>query len=134
MANYLVPGDLRYSKTHEWIKDLGGNKFRVGISDYAAKHIGDVTYVELPQVDDEIGKEESGCVIETVKSSEDVYNSITGKVIAENGDILNDNPETINNDCYGEGWLYEIQAASADDFKALMSPADYEKFLAELGD
>jgi glycine cleavage system H protein len=134
MANYIVPGDLRYTKTHEWAKDLGGNKYRVGITDYAAKHIGDVTYVELPHIDDELDKDEPGCVIETVKSSEDVYNSIGGTVVLENGDILNENPEIINSDPYGEGWLYEIKAKSADDFKALMSREAYEKLLEELGD
>ncbi len=132
--SYLVPKDLRYTKTHEWVKNLGNNKYRVGISDYASKHIGDVTYVSLPEVDSTFAKEESICTIETVKSSEDVFNPIAGTVIAENGAVLSDAPETLNSDCYGDGWLYEIKADSDADFKALMDAAAYEKFLAELGD
>jgi glycine cleavage system H protein len=88
----------------------------------------------LPHVDDDLDKEESGCVVETVKSSEDVYNTIAGTVITENGDTLSEAPETINSDPYGDGWLYEIKAKGADDFKALMGHVEYEKYLEELGD
>jgi len=132
--SYVVPSDLRYTKTHEWVKDLGGNHYRIGITDYASKHIGDVTYVSLPEVENTLRREESVCVIETVKSSEDVYNPIAGVVVAENSAVLNDAPETINTDCYDEGWLYEVKASSADDYESLMDAEAYKKFLAELGD
>jgi len=132
--SYVIPKDLRYSKTHEWVKDLGGNRYRIGITDYASKHIGDVTYVGLPATGIELGREESACAIETVKASEEVFNPVAGTVVVENEAVLGDAPETVNNECYDEGWLYEVKAASADDFKALMDAAAYEKFLAELGD
>jgi len=133
MANYNVMGDLRYSDNHEWVKDLGGNKYRTGVTDYAAKNIGDVTFVELPEVDAQADKDNVDCVVETVKSSEDVFNQIGG-VVAEVNETLDDNPELVNNDCYGDGWLYEVQADSAADFNELMSAEDYEKFLEEQDD
>lgn len=134
MADYTVPNELKYSKTHEWLMDLGENKFRMGVTEYAAKHIGDVTYVELPEVDDEVDADDSICVVETVKSSEDVFNHISGVVIATNEDVLNDAPETVNNDCYGDGWLYTIQTEDDEDFNNLMSAEEYKNFLADLDD
>lgn len=130
MANYNVPSELRYSDNHEWTKDMGGNRYRAGITDYAAQHIGDVTYVELPDPGSEVDKESVDCTIETVKSSEDIFNQVGGLVVAIN-DALEDTPEIINSDCYGDGWLYEIKAESDDDFNALMSADEYEKFLSE---
>ncbi len=130
MANYNVIGELRYSENHEWVKDLGGNKYRTGITDYAAKNIGDVTFVELPDLDIEVDKEGVDCVIETVKSSEDVFNQISG-VVAEVNETLEDNPELVNNDCYGDGWLYDVQAKGDEDFAELMTAEEYEKFLEE---
>lgn len=133
MANYNVIGELRYSENHEWVKDLGGNKYRTGVSDYAAKNIGDVTFVELPDVDSEVDKESVDCVVETVKSSEDVFNQIGG-VVSEVNETLEDNPELVNTDCYGDGWLYEVKAESNADFNELMTAEDYEKFLEEQDD
>ena len=133
MANYNVITELRYSENHEWVKDLGGNKYRTGITDYAAKNIGDVTFVELPDVEIEVDREGVDCVIETVKSSEDVFNQIGG-VVVEVNETLEDNPELVNNDCYGDGWLYDVQAKSDEDFAELMSAEEYEKFLEEQED
>jgi len=132
MANYNVPAELRYSKTHEWVKSLGNGKYRMGISEYAAKSIGDVTYVELPGAGDSFDKGEAPCVIETVKSSEDVYTAIAGEITAANSDTLDSTPETLNTDCYGKGWLFEIKADSDDDFNALMAADEYKKFLETL--
>jgi len=132
--SYNIPGNLRYAKTHEWVMDMGENKYRIGVSDYAAKHIGDVTYVELPEIESEMDRSDTECVIETVKSSEDVYNHIAGSISVLNEDILNDNPELVNGDCYGDGWLYEVKAESDSDFNDLMSAEDYKKFLDDLHD
>ncbi len=133
MSNYNVPSELRYSENHEWVRSLGGNKYRVGLSDYAAQHIGDVTFVELPEVGSEVDKESVECVVETVKSSEDIYNQISGTVSAVN-DSLEDNSEVVNSDCYGDGWLYEITADGDEDFNSLMTAEEYEKYLAEMED
>jgi glycine cleavage system H protein len=132
--SYNVPEGLSYSKTHEWVKKMSGNRYRVGVTDYAAQHIGDVTYVELPEMDSEIEREDSNCVIETVKSSEDVYNQISGVVAATNEDVLNDNPELVNSDCYEEGWLYEIESADSSEFKGLMTSSQYKQYLETLED
>jgi len=133
MANYNVPSELRYSENHEWVRDLGGNKYRIGVSDYAAQHIGDVTFVELPEVGSEVDKDSVECVVETVKSSEDIYNQIAGTVSAAN-DSLEDNAEIVNSDCYGDGWLYEVTSDGDEDFNALMTAEEYEKYLAEQED
>ena len=129
MSNYTVPSELRYSRTHEWVMDLGNKRYRLGITDFAAQHAGDITYVELPETETVIDKDGVDCTIETVKSSEDICNQITGTVIAVN-DMLEDSPETVSSDCYGDGWLYEVEAENDEDFSSLMTAEEYEEFLA----
>jgi len=126
------PENLKYAKSHEWVQKLDSS-FRVGVSNYAAGSMGDVTFVELPEVGDDVETEDSPCVIETVKSSEDVINPIAGEVVAANEE-LEDTPEIVNSDCYGKGWLYEVKAADASGYDALMSAEEYEKFVASLED
>ena len=132
MSDYKFPENLKYTKTHEWIQKTE-KKFRVGISEYAAKSIGDVTFVELPELGDEIEYEDAPCVIETVKSSEDVLNPITGTVAAINGE-LEDTPEIVNSDCYGDGWLYEVEGSDESEFDGLMTAAEYAKHVASVDD
>jgi len=129
MANYNVPSELRYSRTHEWVMDLGNKRYRLGITDFAAQHAGDITYVELPETETVIDKDGVDCTIETVKSSEDICNQISGTIVAVN-DMLEDSPETVSSDCYGDGWLYEVEAESDEDFNSLMTAEEYEEFLA----
>ncbi|MBO4710592.1 glycine cleavage system protein GcvH [bacterium] len=129
MSNYNVPSELRYSRTHEWVMDLGNKRYRLGITDFAAQHAGDITYVELPETETVIDKDGVDCTIETVKSSEDICNQITGTVTAVN-DMLEDSPETVSSDCYGDGWLYEVEAENDEDFSSLMTAEEYEEFLA----
>ena len=129
MSNYNVPSELRYSRTHEWVMDLGNGRYRLGITDFAAQHAGDITYVELPETETVIDKDGVDCTIETVKSSEDICNQITGTVTAVN-DMLEDSPETVSSDCYGDGWLYEVEAENDEDFSSLMTAEEYEEFLA----
>jgi len=133
MSNYSVPSNLRFSETHEWVEDLGNNKYRIGISDFAAQHVGDITYVELPEINEDVDNESVVCNIETVKSSEDINNQISGTVVTIN-EMLSENPEIVGADCYGDGWLYEVQSDSDEDFKALMSADEYDKFLDEQDD
>ena len=129
MSNYNVPSEIRYSRTHEWVMDLGNKRYRLGITDFAAQHAGDITYVELPETETVIDKDGVDCTIETVKSSEDICNQITGTVTAVN-DMLEDSPETVSSDCYGDGWLYEVEAENDEDFSSLMTAEEYEEFLA----
>ena len=129
MSNYNVPSELRYSRTHEWVMDLGNGRYRLGITDFAAQHAGDITYVELPETETVVDKDGVDCTIETVKSSEDICNQITGTVTSVN-DMLEDSPETVSSDCYGDGWLYEVEAENDEDFSSLMTAEEYEEFLA----
>ncbi|MCK5809094.1 glycine cleavage system protein GcvH [bacterium] len=126
------PENLKYAKSHEWVQKLD-DRFRVGVSTFAAGSMGDVTFVELPEVEDDVDAEDSPCVIETVKSSEDIINPITGTVAAINGE-LEDTPETVNSDCYGDGWLYEVKGTDASEYDALMTPEEYTKYVASLED
>lgn len=132
MSEYKIPEAYKFTENHEWIKDMGDDHYRVGITDYAAKNMGDVTYVELPEVDDELEKGDSDCVVETVKSSEDIFNPVTGTV-TEINEELEDAPETVNNDSYGEGWLYEIEAEEVD-MSEYMDAAAYRKYIEEQDD
>jgi glycine cleavage system H protein len=121
--------DLKYSKEHEWVK-VDGNVARVGITDYAQHALGDVVFVELPDLGKEIKAEEVMGVVESVKAVSDVYSPCTGKVIAVN-EILLDNPETLNKDPYGEGWIVEF--AYTDLSKELLSAQEYDEFIKEEG-
>ena len=132
--SYNIPGELRYSKTHEWVRDMGDNIYKFGVSEYAAKHIGDVTYIEFPEVDSDMEKDDTECVVETVKSSEDVVNHINGTVVNVNEDILADTPELVNSDCYEDGWLFSIKAEDDSDFKDLMTADQYKEYLSTLED
>lgn len=128
--SYNIPEKLRFKETHEWVEDLGNNTYKIGISDYASQHIGDVTFVELPEVDASVDAGETECVVETVKSSEDIFFPISGTIAAVNEE-LEDVPENVNDDCYGEGWLFEIKSEDRKAFDELMSSTEYTEFLKE---
>jgi glycine cleavage system H protein len=103
-----IPADLRYTAEHEWIKRTGDNTVRVGITDFAQSSLGDVVYVQLPDVDSDVTAGESFGEVESTKSVSDLYAPVTAKVIAVNGD-LEANPGLVNSDPYGEGWLLDLQ-------------------------
>jgi len=103
-----IPADLRYTAEHEWIKRTGDNTVRVGITDFAQSSLGDVVYVQLPDVDSDVTAGESFGEVESTKSVSDLYAPVTAKVIAVNGD-LEANPGLVNSDPYGQGWLLDLQ-------------------------
>ena len=103
-----IPADLRYTAEHEWVKRTGDNTVRVGITDFAQSSLGDVVYVQLPDVDSDVKAGESFGEVESTKSVSDLYAPVTAKVIAVNGD-LDGNPGLVNSDPYGEGWLLDLQ-------------------------
>lgn len=119
---------LYYSNDHEWVK-VEGDEAYVGISDYAQEHLGDIVYVELPELDDELEKEDAFSAVESVKAAADVYLPVSGKVVAVN-EALEDDPALLNSDPY-ENWIVKIQLADKAELEDLMSSEDYEKFLAE---
>jgi len=104
-----IPADLRYTPEHEWVRLTGDGTVRVGITDFAQSSLGDVVYVQLPDVGSEVTAGESFGEVESTKSVSDLYAPVTAKVIAVNGD-LESNPALVNSDPYGQGWLLELQA------------------------
>jgi glycine cleavage system H protein len=123
-----VRDDLKYTKTHEWAR-IEGNRVRVGITDYAQGELTDIVYVELPEVGKEIKAGDIIAVVESVKSTSDTYSPVSGTVVEVNEELENA-PETMNTEPYGDGWLAVIECGTIDD-KALLSPEDYRKILAK---
>ena len=123
-----IPGDLKFLKTHEWARVEGGGKVTVGISDHAQGLLGDLVYVELPNVGDRVEAGNACAVVESVKAASDVYAPVSGKVTAVNS-ALADKPETINEDAYGEGWLFQLEIEDTEQLNELLDPDDYAEQL-----
>ena len=121
-----IPKDLKYSKDHEWIKLEGTNIGVCGISDHAQELLTDVVFVELPSIGLEVKKGERVAVVESVKAVSDIYAPATGKVIEINSD-LEENPDMINSDPYGDGWIFKLDLEDADELDRLMDSAAYQK-------
>ncbi len=124
----MYPEDLKYTKSHEWAK-IEGNKAKIGITYYAQEQLNDIVYVELPEVGATIKKGEPFGVVESVKSSSDVYMPLSGKVVAIN-DMVVDQPELLNEDPY-QNWLIEVELENPDEAKELMDAEEYTKFVEE---
>ncbi|MBP9721848.1 MAG: glycine cleavage system protein GcvH [Gammaproteobacteria bacterium] len=125
-----TPKDLKFTKTHEWAKLEEDNIITVGISDHAQGLLGDLVYVELPEVGESYAPGEECCVVESVKAASDVYCPISGTILEVNED-LNDTPELVNSEPYEAGWLFRIEASDVDELDELASPAEYESLIAE---
>lgn len=126
-----LPGDLLYTKEHEWLRREDDGSVTVGITDHAQAALGDLVYVELPELEAELDAEGEMAVVESVKAASDVYAPISGTVVEIN-EVLADDPEKINADPYGDGWIVRIQPADDADESELMSPDDYQALLDEL--
>lgn len=123
------PDDLKYSKEHEWVLVEGGVA-TIGITDYAQEQLGDIVFVELPAIGDKVSKEDAFGVVESVKSVNDIYAPISGKVLEVNDD-LPENPEMVNDDPYGDGWMIKIDLADAEELDDLMTAEEYKEYVAE---
>jgi glycine cleavage system H protein len=123
------PEDLKFSKEHEWVL-VEGSVATVGITDYAQDQLGDIVFVELPAVGDKVSKEDAFGVVESVKAVSDIYAPVSGKVVEVNDD-LPENPEMLNEDPYGDGWIIKIEMNDPDELQDLMSAAEYEEYVAE---
>lgn len=119
-----VPDDLRYAENHEWARLEADGSVRVGISDFAQDQLGDIVFLELPEVGKVLAAGESFGEVESTKSVSDVYAPVAGTVVAVNADLI-DAPETINSDPYGDGWFVVIQPEDAGALEALMDAAAY---------
>jgi glycine cleavage system H protein len=128
-----LPGDLLYTKDHEWLRREDDGTVTVGITDHAATSLGDLVYVELPEVGQEVESDGEMAVVESVKAASDVYAPIAGSVVAVNEDLA-DVPEKINSEPYGEGWIVRLAPSDDIDESALMSPDAYQQLLDELDD
>ncbi len=124
-----IPAELLYSTDHEWVKVENG-KAIIGITDFAQDQLGDVVFVEVPEVDTEINAGDGLSTIESVKAVSDAYSPISGKVIEANEE-LSDAPQLINEDPYGKGWIAVIEIADENELKELLSAEAYEKLLSE---
>lgn len=123
-----IPGDLKFQKSHEWARVEDNGQVRIGISDHAQELLGDLVYVELPKVGDKVEAGASCAVVESVKAASDIYAPISGKVVEVN-ETLADKPETINEDAYGDGWLFVVDGGNSDELDALLDPDDYAELI-----
>jgi glycine cleavage system H protein len=121
-----IPSDLRYAKSHEWLKSAGDGTALVGITHYAQNSLGDITFVQLPKVGTVLKAGDPFGVVESVKAASDVYAPVAGTVLEVNG-ALDSQPETLNRSPYGDAWLLRLKLANPADAGALLSPEDYAK-------
>ena len=121
-----VPADLKYAKSHEWLKVAADGTATVGITDYAQNSLGDITFVQVPKVGTALKAGETFGVVESVKAASDVYAPAAGTVIEVNK-VLDANPEKVNQSPYGDGWMLKLKLANPAEAGALLSPADYGK-------
>jgi glycine cleavage system H protein len=119
-----IPENLLYTETHEWIH-AEDNIATVGISDFAQQQLGDITFVELPEVGDEFAPNDEIAVVESVKAASDIYSPLSGKVVEVNKE-LDSTPELVNSDPYIKGWLFKIEISDQDELASLMSGKEYE--------
>ena len=123
-----VPADLKYTRTHEWVRDLQDGTVEIGITDHAQHALGDLVFVEVPEVGRQLGAGEPCAVVESVKAASDVYSPISGEVTANNAE-LGTTPELINQDAFGAGWLMRLKPVNAAVLSELMSPGEYQDVL-----
>ena len=121
------PNNYKYTKDHEWLNDTGSNStFIVGITDFAQSELGEIVFVELPQVGKTLKQGDTMCVVESTKAASDVYAPISGKVVEVNA-ALSSNPTLINSNAHDQGWIAKIEATNSSELTTLMSAGDYEK-------
>ena len=124
-----VPAELKYTDSHEWVRWEKDGSATVGVTDFAQESLGDLVFVEVPEVGRTLRAGEACAVVESVKAASDVYSPVSGQVVAGNA-ALASQPELLNHDPYGAGWLFRVHASSSHG-EGLMSAADYESFLAD---
>ena len=119
-----IPADLKYTKSHEWVNNNDNGTITVGITDHAQELLGDLVFVELPEVGKELEAEEACAVVESVKAASDIYAPLAGEVVEVN-EALEDQPELINSDPYGDGWLFKLKITDTNSLDGLLSADDY---------
>jgi len=122
------PSELKYTKDHEWVKLVDDKTALVGITDYAQRELGDIVFVDVPTVGKTLNAEDTFGTVEAVKTVSDLFLPVNGKIIEVNPGLSN-NPELVNTDPYGEGWMVKIELANAEDVNALLSAETYEELV-----
>ena len=125
-----IPQELKYAASHEWVRSEGNGVYTVGITEHAQDLLGDMVFVELPEVGDSVAQGDDVAVAESVKAASDIYAPISGEVVAIN-EALNDSPETVNSAPYTDGWMFQIKAADEAEVAALLDAAGYAASIAE---
>ena len=125
-----IPENYKFLSSHEWAKLEEDGKVTVGISDYAQDQLGDIVFVELPEIDSEVNQGDEAAVVESVKAASDVYCPLAGTIVNTN-EILIEKPELVNNDPYGEGWLFRLRPDLPGELEGLLDDKNYERLLAE---
>lgn len=125
-----VPNELKYAASHEWIRDEGDGVYTVGISEHAQELLGDMVFVELPEVGDNVAAGDDVAVAESVKAASDIYAPIAGEIVAVNEE-LEDSPELVNSDPYGDGWLFKIKADDESELESLLDAEGYSASIEE---
>lgn len=125
-----IPNDLHYSESHEWVRYDGDDIYSVGITDYAQSQLGDIVFVELPDIEAKVHAGDEVVVVESVKTAADVYSPLSGEIIEVN-DILSNDPGRLNSDPYGDGWIYRIKIKDKAELENLM---DHNGYLKEIGE
>ncbi|WP_406609470.1 glycine cleavage system protein GcvH [Agarivorans sp. JK6] len=128
MAN--IPAELRYASTHEWVRSEGDGVYTVGISEHAQELLGDMVFVDLPDVGDEIDAGDDCAVAESVKAASDIYAPLSGEVVEINEE-LEDSPEQVNSDAYGDGWMFKVKVSDESELENLLSAEDYAATIEE---
>ena len=123
----MIPENLKYTKDHEWVK-IENSVATIGITEYAQKQLGDITFVELPEKDSLVNEGDSFCTVESVKAASDVYAPVTGEVIEVNEE-LEEAPELINQEPYGKGWICQVKVTNTNEFESLMNCEEYKKII-----
>lgn len=122
--------NVRYTKTHEWVRDDGEGLVTVGISDHAQHLLGDMVFIELPEIDSSVAAESECGVVESVKAASDIYAPLNGTVVAINDKVI-DAPETVNNSPYDDGWLFQLMLDDESELKSLLDSNSYSEIVAE---
>lgn len=125
-----IPSELRYASSHEWVRPEGDGVYTIGITEHAQELLGDMVFVELPDVGDQVNAGDDVAVAESVKAASDVYAPITGEVLAVNED-LEDSPELVNSDPYGDGWMFKVKASDESELAELLDAAAYGNSIEE---
>jgi glycine cleavage system H protein len=128
-----IPADLKYTKSHEWVRTLADGNVEVGITDHAQGALGDLVFVEVPEVGRALTKGGAAAVVESVKAASDVYSPVSGQVIANNSEALSATPELVNSDPYGQGWLFKVKPSNSGEMGSLLDAKAYEKVVEEAG-